>query len=106
MNRALATATLVAAVSLATAAPGAFAQQGGKPMAKEQQAKMQQATMERMQKDNLQKCYGVASAGKNDCAEGAHSCVGQSTHDRDMASFVLLPRGDCQKLAGGSLKPA
>jgi uncharacterized membrane protein len=101
MNRALATATLVAAVSLATGAPGAFAQQGGKPMTKEQQA-----TMERMQKNNLSKCYGVAARGKNDCAEGAHSCVGQSTHDRDKASFVLLPKGDCQKLAGGSLKPA
>ena len=99
MNCALATATLAAAVSLAIAAPGAFAQQGGKPMTKEQQM-----TMERMQKNNLQKCYGVAARGKNDCAEGAHSCVGQSTHDRDKASFVLLPTGDCQKLAGGSPK--
>ena len=99
MNRALATATLAAAVSLAMAAPGAFAQQAGKPMTKEQQA-----TMERMQKNNLEKCYGVAARGKNDCAEGQHSCVGQSTHDRDKASFVLVPKGDCQKLAGGSTK--
>jgi uncharacterized membrane protein len=97
MNRAFATATLAAAVSLVMAAPGAFAQQSGKPMTKEQQA-----TMERMQKNNLEKCYGVAARGKNDCAEGAHSCAGQATHDRDKASFVALPKGDCQKLAGGS----
>ena len=99
MNRALATATLAAAVSLAMAAPSAFAQQAGKPMTKEQQA-----TMERMQKNNLEKCYGVAARGKNDCAEGQHSCVGQASHDRDKASFVLVPKGDCQKLAGGSTK--
>ena len=48
-----------------------------------------------------EKCYGVAARGKNDCGEGAHSCVGQATHDRDKASFVLLPKGDCQKIAGG-----
>jgi len=99
MNRTLATATLAAALGFAMAAPGALAQsqqQGGKPMTKEQQQ-----TMERMQKYNLEKCYGVAARGKNDCAEGAHSCVGQSTHDRDKASFLLLPKGDCAKIAGG-----
>jgi uncharacterized membrane protein len=97
MNCTLATATLVTAVGLAMAAQGTLAQQQSKPMTKEQQQ-----TMERMQKQNLEKCYGVAARGKNDCAEGAHSCVGQSTHDRDKASFVLLPKGDCGKLAGGS----
>ena len=101
MNRTLASATLTAAVALALAATGAAAQQqmkdkGGKPMTKEQQM-----TMERMVKHNLEKCYGVAARAKNDCAEGAHSCVGQSTRDRDPQSFVLLPKGDCQKIAGG-----
>jgi uncharacterized membrane protein len=101
MNRTFATATLAAALGLALAAPAQAQQQGGRPMNKE----MQQV-MERMQKNNLEKCYGVAARGKNDCAEGAHSCVGQSTHDRDKASFVALPKGDCQKLAGGSTKPS
>ena len=63
--------------------------------------KEQQMTMERMTKNNLEKCYGVAARAKNDCAEGAHSCVGQSTRDREPGSFVLLPKGDCQKIAGG-----
>jgi uncharacterized membrane protein len=96
MTRTLATTTLAAALGLALAAQ---AQQPGKPMTKEQQQ-----TMERMQKNNLEKCYGVAARGKNDCGEGQHSCVGQSTHDREKDSFLLLPKGDCQKLAGGSLK--
>ena len=95
MTRSLASATLAAAVGLAITA-SAQAQEGKKPMNKEQQM-----TMERMTKNNLEKCYGVAARGKNDCGEGAHSCVGQATHDRDKASFMLVPKGDCQKIAGG-----
>lgn len=99
MTRSLASATLAAAIGLALAAPNALAQadpKTGKPMTKEQKA-----TMERMVKNNLEKCYGVAARGKNDCAEGQHSCVGQATRDREPDSFVLVPKGDCQKLAGG-----
>ena len=51
----------------------------------------------------MEKCYGVAAAGKNDCAAGAHSCAGQSTKSFDKASFVELPAGACAKLAGGSM---
>jgi uncharacterized membrane protein len=94
MTRSLATATLAAAVGLALSA--SVQAQQAKPMTKEQKM-----TMERMVKNNLEKCYGVAARGKNDCAEGAHSCVGQSARDRDPESFVLVPKGDCQKLAGG-----
>ena len=99
MKHKLATATLAAAIGIALAAASTAQAQ-----TKEQQAAARQATMERMAKNNLEKCYGVAARAKNDCAEGAHSCVGQSTIDRDKASFVALPKGDCQKLAGGNLK--
>lgn len=54
-------------------------------------------------KPAMEKCYGVAKAGKNDCAAGAHSCAGQATRNFDKASFVELPKGACAKLAGGSL---
>ena len=64
------------------------------------------ATMEKMTKGNLEKCYGIAAKAKNDCAEGAHSCAGQANADRDKGSFVLLPKGDCGKIAGSSLKGA
>src|SRR5712692_9115756 len=96
MNRSSATAMLAAAIGLALAGTAAQAQQGDKPMTKEQKM-----TMERMVKNNLEMGYGVAARGKNDCAEGAHSCVGQATRDREPDSFVLVPKGDCQKLAGG-----
>ena len=57
--------------------------------------------MMRMQANKLEKCYGINAAGKNDCAEGAHSCAGQATQPRDAKSFVLLPAGDCSKIQGG-----
>ena len=50
----------------------------------------------------FEKCYGVAAAGKNDCAAGVHSCAGQGTKNFDKTSFVYLPNGACAKLAGGS----
>ena len=99
MTRSLATATLAAVIGLALAGPNALGQtdpKTGKPMTKEQKM-----TMERMKKNNLEKCYGVAARGRNDCAEGQHSCIGQSTRDREPDSFVALPKGDCAKIAGG-----
>jgi uncharacterized membrane protein len=50
----------------------------------------------------MERCYGVARAGHNDCAAGAHSCAGQATRDNDPASFVVVPTGVCGKLAHGS----
>ncbi|RQS72613.1 DUF2282 domain-containing protein [Burkholderia sp. Bp8963] len=60
--------------------------------------------MARMAQNHLEKCYGINAVAKNDCAEGAHSCAGQSTQARDPKSFVLLPAGDCSKIAGGKTK--
>ena len=54
-------------------------------------------------KPAMEKCFGVAKAGKNDCAAGTHSCAGQATKDMDKSSFVELPAGVCGKIAGGSL---
>jgi uncharacterized membrane protein len=52
-----------------------------------------------------EKCYGVAKAGKNDCAAGVHSCAGQATRSGDKSSYVYLPSGACAKLVGGSTSP-
>ncbi|MBK8174760.1 MAG: DUF2282 domain-containing protein [Rhodospirillales bacterium] len=93
MNKLVAPSALAVAVGLALAA-----------QALPVKAQVTQQTMERVAKYNLEKCYGIAAKGKNDCAEGAHSCAGQATVDRDNGSFVLLPKGDCSKIAGGNLK--
>lgn len=52
-----------------------------------------------------EKCYGIAQAGKNDRAGGAHSCAGRGTRDADKSSHVYLPVGACAKIAGASLSP-
>jgi uncharacterized membrane protein len=45
------------------------------------------------------KCYGVALAGKNDCAAGAaHSCAGTSTVDYDPASWKYVAKGTCESM--------
>ena len=106
MNRYLAAAsTLSAAVGLALAVQVAPSQaQGMKDMSNMPQPVKD--NMARMQKNKLEKCYGINVTGKNDCAEGAHSCAGQSTQARDSKSFVLLPAGDCGKIQGGKPNPA
>jgi uncharacterized membrane protein len=52
-----------------------------------------------------EKCYGVAKAGKNDCAGGAHACAGQSSKDNSPKEFIELPKGTCERVVGGSLTP-
>ena len=53
-------------------------------------------------KPGMEHCYGVAKAGKNDCASAGHSCAGQATKDMDKTSWLSLPTGVCAKLSGGS----
>jgi uncharacterized membrane protein len=57
----------------------------------------------------MEKCYGVALKGQNDCKAGAHACKGHSTVNYDGASFKLVPKGTCISMKTpkgmGSLKP-
>jgi uncharacterized membrane protein len=52
-----------------------------------------------------EKCYGVSKAGKNDCAGANHACAGQSKTEASGQEFVLLPKGTCERLVGGSTSP-
>ncbi len=49
-----------------------------------------------------EKCYGVAKAGQNDCANlaGTHSCASQSTVDNDPGEWKLVDAGTCAALGG------
>jgi uncharacterized membrane protein len=55
-----------------------------------------------MDKPGTEHCYGIAKAGKNDCANAAHSCAGQASKDMSKSDFVAVPTGTCAKIAGGS----
>ncbi|WP_046167407.1 DUF2282 domain-containing protein [Chromobacterium vaccinii] len=47
-----------------------------------------------------EKCYGIAQAGKNDCASGTHSCAGQAKVDKDPADWKYVAKGSCEKMGG------
>lgn len=57
------------------------------------------------EKAEMEKCYGVAKSGRNDCQTASSSCAGTSTQDRQKDAFIALPKGTCSKIAGGSLTP-
>ena len=63
------------------------------------------AHMEPKKGETTEKCYGVAKAGKNDCASkvNKHGCAGMGKVDLDANEWIKLPKGVCEKLAGGSL---
>ena len=57
-------------------------------------------------KYQAEKCYGIAKAGKNDCAStGNNSCGGTSKLDGDPKAWIYVPKGYCERIVGGSLTP-
>jgi len=49
-----------------------------------------------------EKCYGIAKAGQNDCANlsGSHSCAGQSKLDNDKGEWKYVAKGTCKQMKG------
>ena len=73
-----ATAVAALAVSLTSVAYTAHADEARKPM---------------------EKCYGVAQAGKNDCAAGpGTTCAGTAKADYQGNAWVLVDKGTCTKI--------
>jgi len=76
------------------------------------------AAMDKMMKDageaikagKMEKCYGVALKGQNDCAGGAGTtCAGSSKVDYQGDAFKLVPAGTCTTMTTpkgtGTLEP-
>lgn len=85
-----AVATLLAASGAAMGAAGASASTAAMPA----------------DNPNMEKCFGIAKAGKNDCAgkSKTHACAGKLKASGEKESFVLVPKGTCSKIVGGKLK--
>ncbi len=50
------------------------------------------------QSADKEKCFGVAMAGKNDCAAGAGTtCAGTSKTDHQANAWSYVPKGSCEK---------
>ncbi|MBU1375759.1 MAG: DUF2282 domain-containing protein [Alphaproteobacteria bacterium] len=83
------------------AAAAVLALMGGSAMAQDNMAKKPVA---------MEKCYGVALAGKNDCKAGAGTtCAGTSKVNYDAKAFKEVPVGTCVTMKTpkgmGSLAP-
>lgn len=50
-----------------------------------------------------EKCAGIVKAGKNDCGTSKSSCAGTAKVDRDPEAWVYVPKGTCDKIAGGTV---
>lgn len=82
---------IVSALAAAIAGPAIVAAQGGPAPEPSFQA---------------EKCYGIAKAGKNDCAStGNNSCAGTARADADPRAWIYVPAGYCERIVGGSLRP-
>lgn len=55
-----------------------------------------------------EKCYGIAKAEQNHCANlaGTHSCAGQATKDNDPTEWVGVADGTCKSKGGMTEKEA
>ena len=49
-----------------------------------------------------EKCYGVAKAGENDCANlsGSHSCAGQAKETKSTDDWKYVAKGSCKTMGG------
>ena len=59
---------------------------------------------------NMEKCYGISLAGRNDCAAGpGTSCAGTSRRDYQGNAWKYVARGTCARIrtprGTGSLSP-
>ncbi|WP_422014751.1 DUF2282 domain-containing protein [Roseateles sp.] len=55
-----------------------------------------------------EKCFGIAKAGKNDCASanGSHSCAGEAKTDNAPTEWKYVAKGTCEKEGGMTKAPA
>lgn len=58
--------------------------------------------MDMKDSSGMEKCFGVAKAGANDCKSGLHGCKGMSKTDGEKDSFLMVPKGTCSKIVGGN----
>jgi len=65
------------------------------------------AAQEKSGKDK-EKCFGIAKAGQNDCANlsGTHSCAGQNKADNDAGEWKYVAKGTCKDMKGLSAEEA
>lgn len=54
-------------------------------------------------KNDNEKCAGIVKASKNDCGTSKSACAGNVKADRDPEGWIYLPKGTCERIAGGTV---
>jgi uncharacterized membrane protein len=54
-------------------------------------------------KGDTEQCAGIVKAGKNDCGTSKSACAGTSKVDRDPEAWIAVPKGTCERIAGGTI---
>lgn len=90
MNRKMTPTSLALALSSAVAIAAVSScarEEGEKDMAKDMK-----------DKENMEKCYGIALKGQNDCKAGpGTTCAGSSTRDYQGNAWKYVPKGTCEE---------
>ena len=99
------------AVALGSTLASAMSDADMKKMETMTDKQMQTMMKKKMAGGKMEKCFGVALKGANDCFAGAGTtCAGTSTTDYQGNAFKLVATGSCETMktpAGhGMLKPA
>jgi len=95
--------TLGSAASALIAAAALSACSGGTSEATSETAQTSAAEVTEVEMADQEKCYGIALAGKNDCAAGeGTSCAGTSIVDYQGNAWKYTDAGECEAM-GGSL---
>lgn len=93
----IAAGAFVAALGAVGVTSASAADAPGK-MTKEEMMKMRAMTASEVKSGKMEKCYGVALKGKNDCAAGpGTTCAGTSKMDHQGNSWSFVPKGTCEK---------
>jgi uncharacterized membrane protein len=53
----------------------------------------------------MEKCYGIAKAGNNDCSTGNIKCAGESKINADKSAWIFVPTGLCNRIINGKTSP-
>jgi uncharacterized membrane protein len=87
------TSALASVIALGLVGPAGAASHAAKEMGKEA---------------GKEKCFGIAKAGQNDCANlsGTHSCAGQNKVDNGPDEWKYVAKGTCKDLKGMSAEEA
>ncbi|MBA3511137.1 DUF2282 domain-containing protein [Sphingomonas sp.] len=90
--------TTLSAAAVAVSLLGACSE-NRQPQERAQNQAAQELAQAKMGDPDMEKCYGVALAGQNDCKAGAGTtCAGTSRTDYQGNAFKTVDKGTCTKI--------